>query len=188
MQEIELVENLGENFKEFNLLHRASIRIPKDKFKIKEIGYDEKSDFFEVNIDYQDAPEKISSNQTLSFAQFFGRALARTRINETLKSVWTFITSQDMEKTGTLDISPQILKQIAENIKNLVPSQNVSIVLWQKNKEVFCLFFSENEELMEKTANMIQIEKKDDYIIIGPYKNFSEAEIEVQKILKELFL
>lgn len=161
--------NGNENFEEFNLLHRASIRIPKDRLKIKEINYEDEEDFFVINIDYHNLLEIIKTNQNLSFAQLFGRALARTRINEPLQSVWTFISKEDVEKTNNKGVSDSLFFQIARNIKNLVPGQLISIILWQKNDTVFGAMLKDDEIEMS-----------------GPYKNFTEAELKIQQSLKDI--
>lgn len=161
--------NGSENFEEFNLLHRTSIRIPKDRFKVKEINYEDEEDFFVINIDYHNLFEIIKTEQSLSFAQLLGRALARTRVNEQLKSVWTFISNEDLEKTNNTNSPDSFFEQIVKNIKALVPGQPINIILWQKKENVFGLMIEEDEENK----------------IFGPYKNFSEAEISIQNSLKK---
>jgi ethanolamine utilization protein EutA (predicted chaperonin) len=155
---------------EFNLIHRTTIRIPKDKIRIKEINYEDEEDFFVINIDYENILEIIKTEQTPSFVQIFGRALARTRINEDLKSTWTFIPSEDLEKTKNKDTSESLFYQIIKNIKKLIPLQPTAIILWQNKNKVWGLMLREDEE-------------KETF---GPYKNFSEAEIKIQQALKEI--
>lgn len=160
--------NSNENFEEFSLLHRTSIRIPKDRLKIKEINYEDEDDFFVINIDYHDLFEIIKTGQSLSFSQILGRALARTRINEPLKSIWTFISKEDLEKTDNKNADDALFFQIIRNIKNLIPSPPIAIILWQKKDAVFGAMLKDDEI---KTS--------------GPFKNFTEAEIIIQKALKE---
>lgn len=155
---------------EFNLIHRTSIRIPKDRFKIKEISYDDEEDFFVINIDYENILEIIKTEQTPSFIQLFGRALARTRINKELKSIWTFISQEDLEKTKNKNIRDSLFEQIIKNIKKLIPLQPTALILWQNKNKVWGLMLGESEETET----------------FGPYKNFSEAEIAIQRILKEI--
>lgn len=155
---------------EFNLIHRTSIRIPKDRFKIKEISYDDEEDFFVINIDYENILEIIKTEQTSSFIQLFGRALARTRINKELKSIWTFISQEDLEKTKNKNIRDSLFEQIIKNIKKLIPLQPTALILWQNKNKVWGLMLGESGETET----------------FGPYKNFSEAEIAIQQILKEI--
>jgi hypothetical protein len=155
---------------EFNFIHRASIRIPKDRFKIKEINYEDEEDFFVINIDYENILEIIKTEKTPSFIQIFGRALARTRVNEELKSVWTFISQEDLEKTKNKDADESLFYQIIKNIKKLIPLQPFNLILWQNKKKVWGLLLEENKETET----------------FGPYKNFSEAEIAIQQTLKEI--
>lgn len=162
------MEDSDKNFEEFIILHRASIRIPKDRFKIKEINYEDEEDFFIINIDYHDLFEIIKTGQNLSFSQLFGRALARTRVNKPLQSIWTFISKEDLEKTNNKDAGDSLFFQIIRNIKNIILSQPIAVILWQKNDVVFGAVLKDDEI---KTS--------------GPYKNFTEAEIKIQQILKE---
>ncbi len=155
---------------EFNLIHRTTIRIPKNKIKIKEINYEDEEDFFVINIDYENILEIIKTEQTPSFVQLFGRALARTRINEELKSIWTFISQKDLEKTKNKNADESLFEQIIKNIKKLIPFQPMALVLWQNKNKVWGLMLGEDEE-------------KETF---GPYKNFSEAEIKIQQALKEI--
>lgn len=155
---------------EFNLIHRTTIRIPKDKIKIKEINYEDEEDFFVINIDYENILEIIKTEKTPSFIQIFGRALARTRINENLKSTWTFISSEDLEKTKNKDADDSLFYQIAKNVKKLIPLQPMALVLWQNKDRVWGLMITEDDR--SET--------------FGPYKNFSEAEIKIQQALKEI--
>lgn len=163
------MNDANENFEEINLLHRTSIRIPKKHFNIKEIGYEDEEDFLIINIDYNDTLETIKTNHDLGFTQLLGRALARTRINEPLKSTWTFISAEDLEKTRHQSSPPSFFHQIIQNIRNLLPSQPTAVLLWQDKESVLALINSGDEENK----------------IFGPYKNFSEAEIKIQQILKE---
>lgn len=155
---------------EFNLIHRTSIRIPKDRFKIKEISYDDEEDFFIINVDYENILEIIKTEQTPSFIQLFGRALARTRINKELKSIWTFISQEDLEKTKNKNIDDSLFYQIIKNVKKLIPLQPTALILWQNKDKVWGLMLKESNEAET----------------FGPYKNFSEAEIAIQQTLKEI--
>lgn len=174
----------SKEFEEFNLLHQASIRIPKKRFKVKEIDYDEEADDFIININYHDDLEIIKTNHSLSFIQLFGRALARTRISDPLKSIWTFVTKEDLEKTKNQKSQPALFYQIIRNIKNLLPNHEIAIILWQKDEDVYLLAISE-EKILQNIAEKMEADYKEDFLLAGPYKNFSEAEIFIQKTLKE---
>jgi len=113
--------------------------------------------------------EIIKKDLSFSFAQILGRALARTRLNESLQSNWIFIASRDFEKTG-VNADLFLIHQLLNKIKEIVPSQPVFVVLWEdKERNVWAL---EKRETSEKTT--------------GPYKSFSEGELKIQETLKEM--
>ena len=66
--------------------------------------------------------EKITdvlNDKSPSFARLLGRALARSYPNESLKSMWTFIAEQDLEKTGN-EPGLALFGKIMKKLKNLL--------------------------------------------------------------------
>jgi hypothetical protein len=129
-----------------------------------------------LGADKKTIDEIINKNLPLPLAQLLGRALARTRTDNSLKSNWTFISRDDFEKTGIDNADLPLLNKLISRISEIVPEQPLFIVLWEdKNKKVWGLL-DYKEALFKK-----EIEK-----ITGPYKSFSEAELELRKNLKEI--
>lgn len=57
--------------------------------------------------------EILNSELSLSIAQILGRALARTRFSEYPQSNWSFISKNDFEKTGILNIDISLIRKSA---------------------------------------------------------------------------
>ncbi|RJQ30485.1 hypothetical protein C4572_04220 [Candidatus Parcubacteria bacterium] len=128
----------------------------------------------------------LMGDKTLPFTRLLGRALARSYPNESLKSMWIFIADQDLEKTScNPDI--QMFKKIIQKAKNILPPHPFFILVWQYKEEVWAIISTESP--YEQSADKIRLStgaKMDgNAIISGPYKNFSEAELQIQNALKE---
>lgn len=119
--------DISENFKNFDSAKRSSIRLPKDKYKVKEVSYDDEDDFFAINIDYEDLSEEVGDEQKIPFAHLFGRALARTRVNDDLQSSWTFISAEDMEKTNFQYADNEIFFRIVQKINSFIRSEEHTV-------------------------------------------------------------
>lgn len=182
--------DIGENFKDFNSAKRSSVRLPKDKYKVKEVSYDSEDAFFVINIDYEDLSEEVGEEQKLPFAQLFGRALARTRVNEDLQSSWTFISAEDIEKTNFQYADNKIFYKIAQKINGFLPPQPISLVFWQEENGVYCLAMENDKEkkFLALLAKKMDGDIEEKYFVAGPFENFSSAEIKVKEMLKEVVL
>ncbi|MFA4890217.1 MAG: hypothetical protein WC587_01090 [Candidatus Paceibacterota bacterium] len=182
--------DIGENFKDFDSAKRSSIRLPKDRYKVKEVSYDNDDDFFVINIDYEDLSEEVSDEQKIPFAQLFGRTMARTRINEDLQSSWTFISAEDFEKTNFQYADNKIFYKIAQKINGFFPPQPLSFVFWQEENGVYCMATENGKEkkILPFLAEKINADIEEKYFISGPFENFSSAEIKMKQALKEVVL
>jgi len=139
--------------------------------------------------------EKIAglmSDKSPSFARLLGRALARSYPNESLKSMWTFIAEQDWEKTGN-EPSPALFGKIMKKIKNILEPRPFFVLIWQSKKEVWAMISvssrperRDGQSIEEKLTTLLSAKKETGDLISGPYKNFSEAELKIQTVLKEI--
>jgi len=130
----------------------------------------------------------IMSDKSPSFARLLGRALARSYPNESLKSMWTFIAEQDLEKTGN-EPGLALFGKIMKKIKNILESRPFFVLIWQSKREVWAMISvspETNREVVEKFASPLSAKKENGDLISGPYKNFSEAELKIQTVLKEI--
>lgn len=114
----------------------------------------------------------IKKEFSLSFAQILGRTLARTRLNKSLQSNWAFLSKNDFEKAEIKNANTALIRQIVNEINEIISCQPIFVILWEdKDNNIWALLKTEKEK-EEKEA-------------LGPYKNFSEAELKIQQILKE---
>ena len=129
----------------------------------------------------------ILNDKSPSFARLLGRAMARSYPNESLKSMWTFIADQDLEKTGNKP-SPALFGKIMKKIKTLLESFPFFVLIWQSKQEVWAMVSvsaQNSKESEEKIRALLSAKKEEGNLISGPYKNFSEAELKIQNVLKE---
>lgn len=130
----------------------------------------------------------ILNDKNASFAKLLGRALARSQTNESLESVWTFLSEQDFEKTGIIP-SASVFNKIIKKIKNFVEDRPVFVAVWQYKNEVWAIISVSNKNnvnIAEELELSLLAENENGNLISGPYKNFSEAEIKIQNALKDL--
>lgn len=130
--------------------------------------------------------DKIASNKENSFVRLLGRAMARTSINEPTKSVWSFISLQDLEKTGNENADNDFFRKIALKIKEMSATQPVFVLLWQKKEGVFGIILAEHAEMAEKLKLLLPAKSKNGLLFCGRYNNFTEAEMKIQNALKEV--
>lgn len=146
------------------------------------------ADLLGAGADSQTINNIMRKDRSPSFAQIFGRALARTRVNKQLKSVWTFISEEDLQKTGNANPKQSLFQQILQQTKNIMPPQSLYILLWQIENTVWGIISSGETDkyLLEKLGSEIGTHIKNNFLPVGPYPNFSEAELKLQYSLKEL--
>ena len=144
------------------------------------------SSFIKLGADKEKIAD-ILNDKSPSFARLLGRALARSYPNESLKSMWTFIADQDLEKTGNAP-GLALFGKIMKKTKTLLEPLPFFVLIWQSKKEVWAMISvkSQGGESEEKIKASLSAKKEDGALISGPYKNFSEAELKIQNVLKEI--
>lgn len=131
--------------------------------------------------------KKITEPENEHFPQLLGRALARTQANEELKSVWTFIAQQDVEKTGNAS-NPLLFQRLAMAVRKHFNIYPIFVLLWQNGEKVYGIISKKDETngFLREVANKLQnCEIKNSFCLTGPYQNFSEAEIKIQEALRK---
>lgn len=181
--------------------NKLTIKIPKKLHEISELSYDENEDDFSITIVSKrdrlnpsdlifDAPTTISTTRkerSNPFAQVLGRALARTRENKLFLSSWSFISLEDIKKTKAESTLPSFFHNILEEIIRNIPPQPLAIILWQDKKGIWSIIKANSrKDIFEKMKEKSNFSPKDDYLLAGPYTNFSEAELELRKSIKEI--
>jgi len=122
------------------------------------------------------------------FANLFGRALARTRSSDKLKSIWTFISSQDIEKSGQKSLDDIMIYQISQKLYQFISYQPLSLIFWQNRNGIKCLinFTEQSKDLAMLLSEKLGIPFQNKFLITGSFVSFSEAEIKLQQALKEI--
>ena len=134
----------------------------------------------------------IMSDKSQTFARLLGRTLARSYPNESLKSMWTFVAEQDLKKTGN-EPSPALFGKIMKKIKKILEPRPFFVLIWQSKQEVWAMISvssrperRDGQSIEEKLTISLLAKKENGNLISGPYKNFSEAELKIQTVLKEI--
>jgi len=178
--------------------NKLTIKIPKKLHEISEVSYDENDDNFSITI--ASKKNKITPNdlifdvpvtalrkeKTNQFAQILGRALSRTRENKLFLSSWSFISLEDIKKTKTDQTSDSFFNSVLDEVIRNIPHQPLAIIFWQDNRGIWSIVKSNSrQDIFEKMKNISIFSHKDNYLLSGPYTNFSEAEMEIRKAIKE---
>lgn len=149
----------------------------------------------EVGADKEAAENIFNQDKTPVFWQMFGRGLARTAIDQTLQSSWTFLAKKDFEK-HRVEPNENFLLNILREIGQTLPKQIFSLMLWQTSpqtdfnpgneikNEVWATIKSEDAVKLNFLAEELQTKNQNGFLKCGPFKTFSEAEIQLRKALK----
>ena len=127
----------------------------------------------------------LNDEKTDSFVQLLGRSAARTQYDEALAVLWVFLQASDFEKTKNTP-SLNLVLRLMKELENMAKQSKVLAFFWQKGKEVWVVLKSREHETLLNLANMFNLRANSDYIVTGPYENFSEAEIKTRDILREV--
>ncbi|HBB56751.1 TPA: hypothetical protein DEW47_01275 [Patescibacteria group bacterium] len=146
------------------------------------------STLIKIGADKRTVRNALAKENNQSLNRLFGRALARMTINEPLKSVWSFLQYADFEKSGTMGDDYETIYKIITRIGNIINSQKTIFLIWQDqqgNIRAGMNAKGSSETTTKLNAKMV-MEEKNGLLISGPYKNFSEAEIKIKDMLKEI--
>lgn len=134
--------------------------------------------------------DAILNRKETSFIKLLGRALARSAPNESLKSLWAFISQEDLEKTVHSGADENLFYELMLKLKELsmADSHKALVLVWQKKEGVLAGVMPRANDLktVESLISSLVARRKSGYLLCGPYKNFSEAEIKIQSALKEI--
>lgn len=181
--------------------NKLTIKIPKKLHEVSELSYDENEDSFSITIVSKknkikpedlifDAPIALSATnkeRSNQFAQVLGRALARTRENKLFLSSWSFVSLEDIKKAKAESASVSFFNNILEEIIRNIPPQPLAIIFWQDKRGIWSIIKpNSRNNVFEKMKEKSNFSSKDEYLLAGPYTNFSEAELEIRKSIKEI--
>ncbi len=136
--------------------------------------------------------EKISDIQQkdngLFFNQIFGRALARTYIDEELEVSWSFLNSRDFQKTNNVSITPQKIYKIIKKVSRNINPKKLNILIWQTLNGVECMVAdcrNKNKAGLSLLAEKMGTSLNSCFFTVGEFKSFSEAEMSLRNIIKQ---
>ena len=133
------------------------------------------------------ATESRKKEESLSFMHLFGRALARTRINNDLQSSWTFISREDLKKTDNIEAGSQVFYKILKKYKETTSSPSLSVLIWQGKEKIWSIITEEKpQKHLFSLAQKFGANMENGFFITGPFNNFSEAEIKIQQNIKDV--
>ena len=132
--------------------------------------------------------KKIMDRQkTNSFNQLFGRALARSFYEEHLDLFWAFLSQKDFQKTNTTP-GRGLSIQILEELQKIASLPQTYIILWQDEgmrgeNSISGIVKSYNKTALLELNNSFN-SITGSMLEVGPFDNFSEAEIKLRSMLK----
>lgn len=141
-----------------------------------------------------DAVINLSATGTLSESlwsldsmKLLGRALLRSYMEDDTNAFWAFLPKEDFQKTNQVDA---VLPDLIRSMRRFMKLPPLVVVLWQSpedtTKNVHILFSSADPYILKKLAEAAETPAKDDMIIVRSFENFSEAELEARKLIKQI--
>ena len=132
-----------------------------------------------------EAPTPTPRRWDISAMKLWSRALLRSYTEDGMHVFWAFLPKEDFQKTGT---SPQILPALVADMRRAMEIPAICIVLWQDQEtpadNVHILVSTSNKETLTRISAATETTPEDGYLIIRGFPNFSEAEAEMRKLLK----
>ena len=144
------------------------------------------SELLSLGADKELVKTVLNEEKTISSARLFGRALARTHIDETSNASWTFLSQKDIEKTGNLNSAPSFFYNILKNLRENIPYRPLSLLFWQAGQNVLAMATADEEKELVPLACALGVKLQSKYFTTGPFANFSEAEIRFRNALREM--
>lgn len=147
-------------------------------------------ELLEMGADKKTISSVLEKAKSTPLTQILGRAMARTRASEDAKTSWTFLSREDFEKSANPPPDAPAILDIVHRLRALMPAPPMMIALWQDEGgvEVMIKNFDNSPEAKEKIlslAHKAACPLQNDFFVMGPFKNFTEAELQTQKMLKE---
>lgn len=120
-----------------------------------------------------------------NFLQLVGRALARTIFDETLGSAMTFVTAKDIEKTKHAP-DPELARALLDEAVLRLRPERFAVLFWQDDQSVNVLAQASNPALRDSLAQRLGAVSNGLHVIAGGFRNFSEAEIKIRGVLRDI--
>ena len=118
--------------------------------------------------------------------KLWARALLRSSLDAEGNIFWAFLPKEDFAKTNQ---TRESLAPLLESMRALTGFGGISVLLWQDpqpgNDQVQALLFAPDSEPLHHIAATLGMNPSSaTSVTVGPYPSFSEAEVEIRKLLK----
>jgi len=125
-------------------------------------------------------PQKLAA----SAAALLGRLMVRSREEQELGILWSFITKEDFRKTNS---APEEIPSLMRSFAAIAALPHIAALFWQVNEtEAEGMLWSEDDTFLDSVREVRPIlERRDpNAIMLGRFANFIEAETETRKLLR----
>lgn len=172
--------------KESATLLLAGIIDQTDSFKTSHTTADTlltASELMRLGADNAQALSITKEIKPLNLIQLFGRASVRSKQDPGQKVLWSFLTSDDYEKTGR---TPQDNTEVIKSIEKTFPPQDASVLLWQhpQEKTVHALLSGKRELLEDLQARGEGSFQSPHLSLSANFETFKEAEEFLSALLR----
>lgn len=132
-------------------------------------------------MDSREPAVAISSSIPL---KLLARLLARSREEAALDTFWSFLPPIDFAKTGT---QPVVIPPMMPSVSAIAGNPRFSAILWHGNNDepVGGLIYSDDTAALRGLADKAGVSINSKHFILPDFPSFTEAEVEVRKLLKE---
>ena len=132
--------------------------------------------------------KNISRQWDIGAMKLWSRALLRSYAEDTAKTFWAFLPKEDFKKT---EQTPSILPALVTDMRAAMQLPPLCIVLWQEQgtpaDAVHILVSGTDRDALAQLAHATETPLRDGNLIIRGFPNFSEAEVEMRKLLKNVY-
>lgn len=132
--------------------------------------------------------QEIRNAEKTKGFHLLGRLLARTYLDETLQCSWSFLNMRDFQKTNH-DAAARELNGLLKQAGQLVPKQKFRVLIWQTSGRVDAIMAAGEQHAEKNLSDIAQkagIDSNNGFFLAGPFENFSQAEIKIRQLLKEI--
>lgn len=137
----------------------------------------------------KDLIRSVSDTQkNINQAHIMGRALARTQVDSKTSSSWTFLAESDFQKAHYNFFDEYTLPYFIKTVRRALPPARASFLLWENGGNVHACVYSEDENMLSFFAGSLGKAQKNRYLVVDGFKNFSEAEIKLKEVLKDMLV
>lgn len=117
--------------------------------------------------------------------KLWARALLRSSVDTEERVFWAFLPKDDFQKTNQ---NASILLPLLAAMKRVAALPDTYVLLWQdpasRDDKVQALVEAEDDTRRARLAAYLQMPITTVHLTLGPYANFSEAELEIRKLFK----